>query len=35
MVAFEWLRSCEAPQFKAVLQLIKERPLAGCAGSPA
>ena len=35
MVAFEWLRSCEAPQFKAVLQLIKERPLAGSAGSTA
>jgi nicotinamidase-related amidase len=27
MVAFEWLRSCEDARFKAVLQLIKERPM--------
>lgn len=27
MVAFEWLRSCEHPQFKAVLALIKARPV--------
>ena len=27
MVAFEWLRSCRSPQFKAVLQLVKDRPL--------
>lgn len=27
MVAFEWLRTCRSPQFKAVLQLIKQRPL--------
>lgn len=27
MVAFEWLQSCQAPSFKAVLQLIKDRPL--------
>jgi nicotinamidase-related amidase len=27
MVAFEWLRSCEHPQFKAVLALIKSRPV--------
>lgn len=27
MVAFEWLRSCEHPQFKAVLALVKSRPL--------
>lgn len=27
MVAFEWLRSCQAPQFKAVLQWVKQRPV--------
>jgi len=27
MVAFEWLQSCQNPQFKAVLELIKQRPL--------
>ena len=27
MVAFEWLHSCRSPHFKAVLQLIKGRPL--------
>ena len=27
MVAFEWLQSCSSPHFKAVLQLIKQRPL--------
>lgn len=26
MVAFEWLRACTHPQFKAVLELIKARP---------
>lgn len=26
MVAFEWLRSCTDPQFKAVLQLVKQLP---------
>ena len=29
MVAFEWLRSCRDEHFKAVLQLVKERPVAG------
>lgn len=29
MVAFEWLRSCRDEHFKAVLQLVKERPLVG------
>jgi nicotinamidase-related amidase len=28
MVAFEWLSSCKAPGFKAVLRLIKDRPLS-------
>jgi nicotinamidase-related amidase len=27
MAAFEWLRSCKDPQFEAVLQLVKERPV--------
>ena len=27
MLAFEWLRSCEDPQFKPVLSLIKARPV--------
>jgi nicotinamidase-related amidase len=27
MIAFEWLGSCEAPHFTAVLQLVKERPV--------
>jgi hypothetical protein len=27
MLAFEWLRSCKAPEFKAVLQLVKQRPV--------
>lgn len=27
MVSFEWMRSCEHPQFKAVLALIKGRPV--------
>jgi nicotinamidase-related amidase len=26
MVAFEWLRTCTAPQFKSVLQLVKQLP---------
>ncbi|EHR71836.1 nicotinamidase-like amidase [Burkholderiales bacterium JOSHI_001] len=26
MVAFEWLQSCTAPQFKAVLNWVKQRP---------
>lgn len=31
MVAFEWLRTCQSPHFKAVLQLIKQRPLQAAA----
>lgn len=27
MVAFEWVQSCQDPQFKAVLELIKQGPL--------
>lgn len=27
MVAFEWVQSCQDPQFRAVLDLIKQRPV--------
>ena len=27
MVVFEWLRTCQAPEFRAVLQLVKDRPV--------